>query len=62
MPQETRIDFSTERLPDAPRLSTVGLWCGLHGDSFLQAACIIWRHDSIFRCFAINWRRKELPR
>jgi hypothetical protein len=37
MPQETRIDFSTERLPDAPRLSTVGLWCGLHGDSFLQA-------------------------
>jgi hypothetical protein len=37
MPQETKIDFSTERLPDAPRLSTVGLWCGLHGDSFLQA-------------------------
>jgi hypothetical protein len=37
MPQETRIDFSVERLPDAPRLSTVGLWCGLHGDSFLQA-------------------------
>jgi hypothetical protein len=37
MPQETGIDFSTERLPDAPRLSTVGLWCGLHGDSFLQA-------------------------
>jgi hypothetical protein len=37
MPQETMIDFSIERLPDAPRLSTVGLWCGLHGDSFLQA-------------------------
>jgi hypothetical protein len=37
MPEETKIDFSTERLPDAPRLSTVGLWCGLHGDSFLQA-------------------------
>jgi hypothetical protein len=37
MPKETKIDFSTERLPDAPRLSTVGLWCGLHGDSFLQA-------------------------
>jgi hypothetical protein len=36
-PQETGIDFSIERLPDAPRLSTVGLWCGLHGDSFLQA-------------------------
>ena len=37
MPQETGIDFSTERLSDAPRLSTVGLWCGLHGDSLLQA-------------------------
>ena len=37
MPQETGIDFSIERLPDTPRLSTVGLWCGLHGDSFLQA-------------------------
>jgi hypothetical protein len=37
MPQETAIDFSIERLPEAPSLSTVGLWCGLHGDSFLQA-------------------------
>jgi hypothetical protein len=37
MPEETRIDFSIEGLPEAPRLSTVGLWCGLHGDSFLQA-------------------------
>jgi hypothetical protein len=37
LPQETGIDFSIERLPDAPGLSTVGLWCGLHGDSFLQA-------------------------
>ena len=37
MPDETSIDFSTQRLPDAPRLGTVGLWCGLHGDSLLQA-------------------------
>jgi hypothetical protein len=37
LPQETDIDFSKQRLPDAPRLSTVGLWCGLHGDSLLQA-------------------------
>jgi hypothetical protein len=36
MPEETAIDFSKERLPEAPRLGTVGLWCGLHGDSFLQ--------------------------
>jgi hypothetical protein len=37
MPEETSIDFSTQRLPDAARLGTVGLWCGLHGDSLLQA-------------------------
>ncbi len=37
MPDETQIDFSSQRLPTAPALRTVGLWCGLHGDSFLQA-------------------------
>lgn len=37
MPEETAVDFSAQRLPAAPRLRTVGLWCGLHGDSFLQA-------------------------
>ena len=37
MPDETTIDFSSQRLPPAKHLRTVGLWCGLHGDSFLQA-------------------------
>jgi hypothetical protein len=37
MPEETRIDFSTQKLPPATRLGTVGLWVGLHGESFLQA-------------------------
>jgi len=37
MPEETAVDFSSQRLPPAPALRTVGLWCGLHGDSFLQA-------------------------
>lgn len=37
MPDETELDFSSQVLPEAPRLRTVGLWCGLHGDSFLQA-------------------------
>ena len=37
MPEETQIDFSSQRMPQAPQLRTVGLWCGLHGDSFLQA-------------------------
>jgi hypothetical protein len=37
MPEETAIDFSSQRLQDAPVLRTVGLWCALHGDSLLQA-------------------------
>jgi hypothetical protein len=37
MPDETRVDFSSKKLPPAPRLGTVGLWVGLHGESFLQA-------------------------
>jgi hypothetical protein len=37
MPDETQLDFSIHRLPPAPRLGTVGLWVGLHGESFLEA-------------------------
>jgi hypothetical protein len=37
MPDETQIDFSSTRLPAATRLGTVGLWVGLHGESFLSA-------------------------
>lgn len=37
MPEETSLDFSTRKLPPAPKLGTVGLWTGLHGESFLQA-------------------------
>jgi hypothetical protein len=37
MPDETNIDFSSTRLTPAPRLGTVGLWVGLHGESLLEA-------------------------
>ena len=37
MPEDTTLDFSTRKLPPAPQLRTVGLWTGLHGESFLQA-------------------------
>ncbi|HEX3626383.1 MAG TPA: hypothetical protein VH280_13265 [Verrucomicrobiae bacterium] len=37
MPEETSIDFSVSKLPPASKLGTVGLWTGLHGESFLQA-------------------------
>jgi hypothetical protein len=37
LPEETEIDFSKIRLSQAPRLGTVGLWVGLHGESFLDA-------------------------
>jgi hypothetical protein len=36
-PKELMNDFSHEPLVPRDRLGTVGLWCGLHGDSFLQA-------------------------
>jgi hypothetical protein len=37
MPEETQVDFAMTRLPAAARLGTVGLWVGLHGESFLEA-------------------------
>jgi len=36
-PDETEIDFSRIGLPPSKRLGTIGLWVGLHGESFLQA-------------------------
>jgi hypothetical protein len=36
-PEETRIDFSRQGLSAARRLGTIGLWVGLHGESFLEA-------------------------
>jgi hypothetical protein len=36
-PDETELDFSVFKLPPTPQLGTVGLWVGLHGESFLQA-------------------------
>ncbi len=37
MPEETGIDFSRQPLPPPSRLGTIGLWVGLHGESFLDA-------------------------
>jgi hypothetical protein len=37
LPDEVAIDFSSVKIPATPRLGTVGLWVGLHGESFLQA-------------------------
>jgi hypothetical protein len=36
-PGEVDRDYAAERLPEVAQVGTVGLWCGLHGDSFLQA-------------------------
>lgn len=36
-PHETEIDFSRQKLPPSARLGTIGLWVGLHGESFLEA-------------------------
>ncbi len=36
-PEETEIDFSRQPLPPSQKLGTIGLWIGLHGESFLDA-------------------------
>jgi len=36
-PEELLADFSHEPLPERNYLGTVGLWCELHGEAFLQA-------------------------
>jgi hypothetical protein len=36
-PDELFQDFAHEPLPERKQLGTVGLWCALHGDSFLTA-------------------------
>ncbi|WP_428940455.1 hypothetical protein [Fontivita pretiosa] len=36
-PDELMGDFSHEGLPPRDQLGTVGLWCALHGEAFLQA-------------------------
>ncbi|QDT90304.1 hypothetical protein [Gimesia algae] len=36
-PEEVSQDFAHERLPELKQLGTVGLWCRLHGEAFLQA-------------------------
>lgn len=36
-PEELLTNFAHDQLPPRSTLGTVGLWCGLHGDSFLQA-------------------------
>jgi len=36
-PEEVAQDFSHEPLPPRDKLGTVGLWCKLHGEAFLQA-------------------------
>ncbi len=34
---EVEVDFSRNPLPAQPKLGTIGLWCGLHGESLLEA-------------------------
>ncbi len=36
-PDEVTADFAHHPLPSRPALGTIGLWCGLHGEAFLQA-------------------------
>lgn len=35
LPEELNLDFRHQLLPDLDKPGTIGLWCGLHGDSIL---------------------------
>ena len=37
LPEEVDEDYAAKRLPEMGLVRTVGLWCGLHGDSLLQS-------------------------
>jgi hypothetical protein len=37
MPHEVDIDYAAAPLEEIPLMRTIGLWCGLHGDSLLQS-------------------------
>lgn len=37
LPDETEGDFAKVALPETKELGMIGLWCGLHGESILQA-------------------------
>ncbi len=37
LPEEVAGDFAHEPLPERDKLGTVGLWCELHGEAFLEA-------------------------
>lgn len=36
-PEEIEVDFAHSLLPQLAKLGTIGLWCGLHGESMLEA-------------------------
>jgi hypothetical protein len=36
-PDDASVDFTVTKLPELDRPGTVGLWCGLHGESILEA-------------------------
>jgi hypothetical protein len=57
MPDETVVDFSREPLPPAPRLGTVGLWVGLHGESFLEAG--MHHLEARFDFEAVRWQLRS---
>ena len=37
VPEELNLDFRNQKLSDLGKPGTIGLWCGLHGDSILKA-------------------------
>ena len=56
-PAELQGDFSHDGLPPQDHLATIGLWCGLHGEAFLQAGM-----HHLECVFAFDALREQLER
>ena len=60
--EEMRMDFAHESLAERRELGTVGLWCGLHGESFLEAGMHHLECQFDFAALAEQLRRVyEIP-
>ena len=65
-PEELMGDFSHDPLPERDELGTVGLWCELHGEAFLEAGMHHLECPVRFRCrprtVGRRGRRRRWPR
>ena len=57
VPEDIKIDFSSNPLPPLPKYNTVGLWTALHGESMLEGWPSSFRSPIQLRCFKRCFKR-----